>query len=239
METPQVQAFLRSKSREMLIDDIKLIKYRKAGKTHILAISQSQNGRLGDDESHYGIVRLARSLESDEVIAFKELFKIQSPEHLKRELQITDKLGLLRTPLVTLPDGSQAFGMKLISGETVSDALVGAKTDQLKRKILIRSLRAIQELHRMNIAHGDMRTENIMETGQIIDFGLAHQLSSADDLKYIKDDFLVFLSKGWDGVAFFLTGDLRQDVNKLYKAIELSTSVKEVNDAVSNFLINA
>jgi hypothetical protein len=263
----QVKTFIDSKKVETTIDDdIHLFKVNVRGqdqetKLKFLAISMSENGRLG--KGSFGTVRLAKVLGSDEIIAFKTLNKIESEEHLARELEITKKVGLLRLPLVALPNGNKGFGMKLITGGTAMKVLQKATTDKAKHEIMRQSLLAIRGFHKLGYIHGDLHDENIMNGGQLIDFGRSFSNNDGraienmkEDSQYkemrnaakigksvvelIKYDYLKFLyfPLGFDSSYTTTLGDgaLYSKTKALYNTVRDSVTFHEINSAVEKYL---
>jgi hypothetical protein len=263
----QVKTFIDSKKVETTIDDdIHLFKVNVRGqdqetKLKFLAISMSENGRLG--KGSFGTVRLAKVLGSDEIIAFKTLNKIESEEHLWRELDITKKVGLLRLPLVALPNGQKGFGMKLITGGTTMSLLQKTKTDEDKYEIMRQNLLAIRRFHNLGYIHGDLHHKNIMKGGQLIDFqrslsnndaraiGLLRNDQQYNEMKndakigepvveLIKYDYLKFLhfplGLHSDIPATLGDGALYSKTKKLYNKVRDSITLKEINNAVEKYL---
>ena len=263
----QVKTFIDSKNVETTIDDdIHLYKVNVRGqdqetKLKFLAISMSENGRLG--KGAFATVRLAKVLGSDEIIAFKTLNKIESEEHLARELDITKKVGLLRLPLVALPNGKTGFGMKLITGGTTMKILQKTTTDKAKHEIMRQNLLAIRGFHQLGYIHGDLHDENIMNGGQLIDFGRSFSNNDKraienmkEDTQYnemkndaklgtpvvelIKYDYLKFLyyPLGFDSGYATTLGDgaLYSKTKTLYNKVRDSITLKEIKNAVEKYL---
>ena len=156
--------------------------------------------RLGKEigRGGVGVVYGAQDTQLDRVIAIKVLLKehrekVDIVRRFLAEARITGRLqhpGIVAIhELGCLPDGRPFFVMNLLRGQTLGDILSQRKDTTSDLPVLLsiffQACQAVAYAHSQGVIHRDLKPANIMvgEFGlvQVMDWGLAKQLSTAED----------------------------------------------------------
>jgi serine/threonine protein kinase len=162
------------------------LQYRDPDRYEVLA----EHGRGG-----IGRVMRARDRELGRSVAIKELLVSRQSSELRffREAMITARLehpGIVPVHEAgRWPDGTPFYAMKLVAGRPLTSLIDDAKTSEQRLALIphvIAVADAVSYAHSKGIIHRDLKPANIIvgEFGEtvVIDWGLAKQLGSAEDL---------------------------------------------------------
>jgi tetratricopeptide (TPR) repeat protein/tRNA A-37 threonylcarbamoyl transferase component Bud32 len=162
------------------------------GNDHVgLSRIDAEHYALGQEIARGGMGRIfrARDRRLGRDIAIKETFSRSGDARLEREARIT---GRLQHPSIVQvheagvwPTGEPFFAMQLVSGRSLDDAIVAAKTLEERLALVPNALAvadAIAYAHSKGVIHRDLKPRNVLvgEFGEtvVIDWGLAKDLSA-------------------------------------------------------------
>eukprot|EP00055_Hartaetosiga_balthica_P017601 m.119454 g.119454 ORF g.119454 m.119454 type:complete len:876 (-) comp9357_c1_seq5:196-2823(-) len=146
-------------------------------------------------EGAFGAVHLGIHLPTEEEVALKFIDKTKITNDycqkiLKREVDIIKQLEHPNIILVLEVIDKDDF-MVIVTEKAKIDFLSilvddGVLSEDETRRYIAQLSLAVQHMHSLNIAHRDLKIENLMrdDYGQlkVIDFGLSNQLNESDDL---------------------------------------------------------
>lgn len=140
--------------------------------------------RLGDTlgEGEFGTVRLAAHIETGEQVAIKAMAKAHYIPDEVRLQQMMNHKGVVKILNVIEDDNTVYIVMEHMSKGSLFDLLVSGEqlTEAQARKYFLQLIDAVETCHSSNIAHRDLKAQNILlddhGNAKIADFGLAAEM---------------------------------------------------------------